>query len=281
VIKGQLWRADASVSTPIPAASAQNRLDILALQLNRGATSSPGVVQPVVITGTPSGSPTLPPLTQTTTGLFQIPICNWTSASSGSLTGLVDQRQYSGRSVIMMTSAYHPTPVSPCLGFETDTLNLYEWTGSAWILLGLENALLGVGFPTVINVTAASTIGSTVIPGIVPGSYKVHAEAQFTGGAGGGNANFQIGVNFPTSSIWGNGHILQADGTGAGASRDTANATGLVFQSTSLTSGAHYIVQINGGFVATGSGSISLQAFSTATTSPFTVTSCLLERTPV
>jgi len=93
LIKGQLWRCDAAVSTPIPVASAQNRIDRLVLQFNRGATTSPTVIQPLVVTGTPGGSPVEPPLVQTPTGIFQIPICSWTSASSGALTGLSDERQ--------------------------------------------------------------------------------------------------------------------------------------------------------------------------------------------
>jgi hypothetical protein len=136
VIKGQLWRADASVSTPIPAASAQNRLDRLVLQLNRTASSSPTVVAPVVVTGTPSGSPVLPSLTQNPTGIYQIPISYWTSASSGSLTALVDQRQYAGRTVISMTSTYHPTPANPCLGIEIDTGYVFSWNGTTWSPFG-------------------------------------------------------------------------------------------------------------------------------------------------
>lgn len=93
VIKGQLWRADASFSTAIPAASAQNRIDRLVLRLNRGATTAPTVIVPTVITGTPSGSPVLPALTRTPTGLWDMPICFWTSASSGALSGLTDNRE--------------------------------------------------------------------------------------------------------------------------------------------------------------------------------------------
>jgi|SRR5215472_158183 len=94
LIRGQLWRCDAAVSTSIPAASAQNRIDRLVLRLNRVASTSPTVVQPVVITGTPSGSPSEPPLTQTPTGIYDIPISSWTSTSAGALTSLVDERQF-------------------------------------------------------------------------------------------------------------------------------------------------------------------------------------------
>lgn len=91
-IKGMLWRCDAPVSTPIPAASAQNRIDRLVLQLNRGATTSPTVIQPIVVTGTPAGSPVIPALTQTANGIWQLPISHWTSTSAGALTTLVDDR---------------------------------------------------------------------------------------------------------------------------------------------------------------------------------------------
>ena len=91
-IRGQLWRADAPVSTPIPAASAQNRIDRLVLRYNRGATTSPTVIQPTVITGTPSGSPVIPPLVQTPTGLWDFPVCFWASQSTGGLVTLTDNR---------------------------------------------------------------------------------------------------------------------------------------------------------------------------------------------
>lgn len=92
VIKGQLWRCDAPVSTPIPAASAQNRIDRLVLRLTRGATTSSTVVTPTVITGTPGSSPTKPPLTQTTTGIWDIPVSSWSSTSAGAITSLLDER---------------------------------------------------------------------------------------------------------------------------------------------------------------------------------------------
>jgi hypothetical protein len=92
-IRGQLWRCDAPVSTLIPAASGQNRIDRLVIRLNRGATSAPTVVQPVVITGTPSGSPAIPPITQTSTGIWDYPVCHWTSTSAGALTTLIDDRR--------------------------------------------------------------------------------------------------------------------------------------------------------------------------------------------
>jgi hypothetical protein len=96
IIKGMLWRCDAAVNTSIPAASASNRIDRLVLRLNRAAGTSAAVIQPVVITGTPSGSPVEPPLSQTVGGNWDIPISSWTSASNGALSNLLDERQYTG-----------------------------------------------------------------------------------------------------------------------------------------------------------------------------------------
>lgn len=93
LIKGQLWRCDAAVNTAIPAASAQNRIDRLVIRLTRGAATSATVVQPAVVTGTPSGSPVIPALTQTPTGIWEYPVAHWTATSAGALTGLVDDRR--------------------------------------------------------------------------------------------------------------------------------------------------------------------------------------------
>lgn len=131
VIKGQLWRADAPVSTAIPAASAQNRVDMLVLQLNRAASTSPAILQPVVVAGA-SGSTNPPALTQNASGIWQIPVATWTSTSAGALTGLTDIRQLSGRTVVSMTSTYHPSPVHPRLGFEVDSGKVLFWNGTTW-----------------------------------------------------------------------------------------------------------------------------------------------------
>ncbi len=86
----------ASTPTPIPAASSQNRIDRLVLRLDRSQTVAANFIVPAVITGTPGSSPQLPALTQTTTGLWELPVAHWTSSASGALTGLTDDRSYVG-----------------------------------------------------------------------------------------------------------------------------------------------------------------------------------------
>jgi|SRR5215831_4164960 len=94
VVKGMLWRCDAPVSTPIAAASAQNRIDRLVLRLTRGASTSATVIVPTIIQGTPSGSPAIPAITQTLTGIWDLPVCFWNANSNGTLTNLLDERRF-------------------------------------------------------------------------------------------------------------------------------------------------------------------------------------------
>lgn len=133
LIKGKLWSTDATLPTAIPAASGQNRIDRLVMRLNRTATTAVGWINPVLIQGTPSGSPVEPALTQTPTGNWDIPICRWTSASSGALTGLVDERFDVGKTMISGLAANMPTwLIRPTLYYQTDTRIVQLWDGSAW-----------------------------------------------------------------------------------------------------------------------------------------------------
>jgi hypothetical protein len=145
IIKGQVWWCDANVATGIPGASAQDRIDVLVIRLNRLANSSSTVVQPVVIQGAPSGSPVAPPIQQTSTGLWDIPVCQWTSHANGALDGLVDKRQFSGHSVVAMISTFRPSPPHPRIGLETDTGYLMRWDGTIWRNIGPKNQVLSAG----------------------------------------------------------------------------------------------------------------------------------------
>ena len=133
VVKGKLWSCDAPFNTAIPAASGSNRIDRLVMRLNRTAGTATAFLQPVVITGTPSGTPVIPALTQTTTGIWDMPISHWTSASTGALTGLIDERFDTGKSMQSGLAANMPLwLVRPTLYFQTDTGVLMVWTGSVW-----------------------------------------------------------------------------------------------------------------------------------------------------
>src|SRR5215831_876689 len=112
MIKGQLWRCDAAVSTALPAnpAAGMLRTDLLVVQYNRAASTSPTVVQLLIATGAPAASnPVPPPLTQNPvgtggTGVWQIPVAQWTVNNAGAITNFKDMRQFSGKSTILMFS---------------------------------------------------------------------------------------------------------------------------------------------------------------------------------
>ena len=141
VAKGKLWTCDAPVNTAIPAASGSNRIDRLVMRLSRTAGTATAFLQPLVITGTPSGSPVIPALTQTTTGIWDLPISHWTSASTGALTGLIDERFDTGKSMQSGLAANMPLwLVRPTLYYQTDTGILMLWTGSVWAPVGNQPA---------------------------------------------------------------------------------------------------------------------------------------------
>lgn len=125
----------AATYTPIPAASSQNRIDRLVLRLNRAASTAAAFIVPTVITGTPGPSPSVPAVTQTSTGLWDLPICHWTSASNGSLTALVDERmKISSPTVVMASTGGTPSLDRAGLLIQPDTGALLMSTspGGTW-----------------------------------------------------------------------------------------------------------------------------------------------------
>jgi hypothetical protein len=134
LVKGKIWSCDASVSTAIPAASGQDRIDRLTMRLLRTAGNATAFLQPNIIQGTPSGTPVIPNLTQTTTGIWDLPICHWTSRSTGGLVTLVDERFDCGTDMQSGLAGNMPLwHVRPRLYYQTDTGVLMVWNGSSWV----------------------------------------------------------------------------------------------------------------------------------------------------
>lgn len=110
-----------STATSIPTADAQNRIDRLVLRLDRTAAAAADWITPVVIEGTPSATPQIPALAQTSDGDFDVPIARWTSASNGSLSGLVDERVFAAASPVEFRSDARPSATLRRIGIERDT----------------------------------------------------------------------------------------------------------------------------------------------------------------
>jgi hypothetical protein len=104
------------------------------VRLDRGAASAADYIKPVVLTGT-SGSTTPPTLTNaiTPTGLWDIPVCRWTSTGAGGLTGLVDERYYlwGGFTSAARTGGLLPA-WPPRIGQELDTGKVFSSNGASW-----------------------------------------------------------------------------------------------------------------------------------------------------
>ncbi|MFV2172349.1 hypothetical protein ACFHW2_11795 [Actinomadura sp. LOL_016] len=73
-IRGFRVEGPTHTSQPIPDAAAQNRIDRFVLRLNRAAATAAEWITPVVLTGTPGSAPIPPALTQSLSGLFDIPM---------------------------------------------------------------------------------------------------------------------------------------------------------------------------------------------------------------
>lgn len=164
--------------TAIPAASSQNRIDRLVLRLNRASTASASFVVPTVITGTPAASPQVPALTRTSAGLWDLPIAHWTSASNGSLSGLVDERIMTS-SVVSMSSA-GGTPALDRAGLliqpDTGTLLMSTAAGAAWKTVWVPDTWHSAGDGTN-GWTASAPPGSyfyykMIFPGIVAVTFR-------------------------------------------------------------------------------------------------------------
>jgi hypothetical protein len=151
VIKGQLWRADATVTMALPANPGANtsRTDILWIQYNRASSTSPGVVSLVITSGSPVASNPAPPkpvqnpIGTGGTGVWQIPIAQWNVNSAGTISSYKDIRQYCGRSTVTMMSTSRPIMAHTRLGLEVDTgyLLLYDQNISNWRGIGPKNQL--------------------------------------------------------------------------------------------------------------------------------------------
>lgn len=156
LVRGFYAAKGSSESTSIPVASASNRIDRLVLRLDRSQSGGTTWVKPVVITGTPSGSPSIPAIQSSTspTGQWDLPIARWTSASNGALSGLVDERYFMAGDLLTFTSAAQPPATTLRLGIETDTRRIMWADGTAWSALSDDSGW--VAFSAIGNWAAGS-----------------------------------------------------------------------------------------------------------------------------
>lgn len=134
-LRGFYKPVTSTTATAIPAADTQARIDRLVLRLDRSQDTSPAdFCKLTVLTGTP-GSNQPPALTRQTspTGIYDLPICRWTSGANGSLTGLTDERYYLGGGFRQAARTGGVLPAyPPRLGVEMETGSVYRSDGATW-----------------------------------------------------------------------------------------------------------------------------------------------------
>lgn len=135
LVRGFYKPVYASRSTTVPTASAQNRIDRLVMRLDRSqAASAANFIKHVIVQGT-SGSSTPPALTRviSPTGIWDIPICRWTSASNGTLSGLIDERYWLGGGFTQASRTGALLPAwPPRVGVEVETDKIFRSDGATW-----------------------------------------------------------------------------------------------------------------------------------------------------
>lgn len=131
--RGVRWEADAPVSTPVPAADAQDRIDRLVLRLDRTKPTPQEYVFLKVLTGTP-GANTPPSVTRTDDGIFDDYICQWRSSASGALSNLLDERSWMATDGIVPCFSYRrPSSGFGALMGELDTQKFRVGLGGSFV----------------------------------------------------------------------------------------------------------------------------------------------------
>lgn len=137
IIRGFYSNGSSTTATSAPAASGSPRIDRLVLRLDRTAALAANWIKPVIISGTPAASPSAPAIQSSlsTTGQWDLPICQYRAETNGSLTSLIDERYKLGSPFAIMTSASRPSASPPRMGWETDTARLVYSDGTSWHVL--------------------------------------------------------------------------------------------------------------------------------------------------
>src|SRR5262245_48491450 len=133
LVRGFYVAGGSATATGVPTQDAQNRIDRLVLRLDRTAVTAADWITPVIIEGAASATPQPPARASSETGSWDLPICRWTSASTGALSGLVDERYWvESGNLLTIKSTERPSPRTVTIAREWDTGRTVVWDGSTW-----------------------------------------------------------------------------------------------------------------------------------------------------
>lgn len=139
IVRGFMYQSDAIVTNAISASSSNPRIDLVVLRLDPSANS---IVQ-AVVTGTPAATPTVPSLTQTATGIYELEIGRVTVPALATVIAagnVSDTRTCLSHGVGIWTTTQRPSsPSVGRLGWSTTNEVFEVWNGSAWIEAAPKN----------------------------------------------------------------------------------------------------------------------------------------------
>lgn len=133
-VRGHYYSSGAEEALTLAANGSGNpRIDRVVLRLDPAANS----VLLAVKQGTPAGSPSAPALTQTDTGVWELPLARVTVANGAatiSAGNVTDERVFTAPPPILTTSGNRPaSPLAQQVILEADTGAWKMWDGAAWI----------------------------------------------------------------------------------------------------------------------------------------------------
>jgi len=134
-IRGHYYINTSDLVIAVPTAGVNTRIDILVVELNPETNT---IVTKLVSGEAVSADPVAPTLTQSATGIYQLPIATLTIPTSTVVITagmLVDTRTFMGNRVGIWTTATRPANPTAyqTLGYNT-TIEAHEsWNGTAWV----------------------------------------------------------------------------------------------------------------------------------------------------
>ena len=134
-IRGHYYINTSDLVIAVPTAGVNTRIDIVVVELDPEANT---IVTKIVLGEAVSADPVAPTLTQSATGIYQLPIATLTIPTSTVVitTGmLVDTRTFMGNRIGIWTTATRPANPTAyqTLGYNT-TIEAHEsWNGTAWV----------------------------------------------------------------------------------------------------------------------------------------------------
>jgi len=152
-IRGHYYINTSDLVIAVPTAGVNTRIDIVVVELNPETNT---IVTKLVQGEAVSADPVAPTLTQSPTGIYQLPIATLTIPTSTVVITagmLADTRTFMGRRFGIWTTATRPSsPLeNQTIGYNTTEDRNEVWNGSSWVLFGAAPS------GNYYNITAAGT----------------------------------------------------------------------------------------------------------------------------